>query len=144
MEWSCEKHVIGHVKVTCWSCDEAISDTETPPFYTALIDNSECMGREDDVSSQLDTLREQWDALLTQISEKTRKLLEANQQQQFNEAAKDLDFWLGGVEAQLSSEEVGRDLAGTQSLLKKHQLVEADITAHEVCFSDLLRAYDPL
>ena len=84
------------------------------------------------MSSQLETLREQWDALLAQISEKMQKLREANQQQQFNEAAKDLDFWLGGVGAQLSSDEIGRDLAGTQNLLKKHQLVEADITAHEV------------
>ena len=36
------------------------------------------------------------------------------------------------VEAQLSSEDRGRDLAGVQNLLKKHQLLEADITAHEV------------
>ena len=36
------------------------------------------------------------------------------------------------VEAQLSSEDCGRDLAAVQNLLKKHQLLEADITAHEV------------
>ena len=43
-----------------------------------------------------------------------------------------MDFWLGEVEAQLSSEDVGRNLAGVHSLLKKHSLVEADISAHEV------------
>lgn len=32
----------------------------------------------------------------------------------------------------LSSEDCGHDLASTQNLLKKHQLVEADITAHQV------------
>ena len=36
------------------------------------------------------------------------------------------------MEAQLSSEDCGRDLAAVQNLLKKHQLLEADITAHEV------------
>ena len=36
------------------------------------------------------------------------------------------------VEAQVSSEDVGHDLAAVQSMLKKHHLLEADITAHEV------------
>ena len=35
------------------------------------------------------------------------------------------------MEAQLSSEDYGRDLAGVQNLLKKHQLVEMDISARE-------------
>lgn len=36
------------------------------------------------------------------------------------------------VEASLSHDDYGRDLASVQNLMKKHQLVEADITAHEV------------
>ena len=36
------------------------------------------------------------------------------------------------VEASLSQDDYGRDLASVQNLIKKHQLVEADITAHEV------------
>ena len=43
-----------------------------------------------------------------------------------------LSFCLVQVESQLSSEDCGRDLAAAQNLLKKHQLLEADITAHEV------------
>lgn len=35
------------------------------------------------------------------------------------------------VEAQLSSEDCGHDLAGVQNLLKKHQLVEQDVLARE-------------
>lgn len=38
------------------------------------------------------------------------------------------------VEASLSHDDYGRDLASVQNLIKKHQLVEADITAHEVGF----------
>jgi spectrin alpha len=34
------------------------------------------------------------------------------------------------VEAVLASEDLGRDLSGVKFLLKKHQLVEADIDVH--------------
>lgn len=68
---------------------------------------------------------------MEKIEEKTQKLREANQQQQFNEAVNDMDFWLGEVEAQLSSEDCGRDLAGVQNLLKKHQLLERDVQARQ-------------
>jgi hypothetical protein len=37
----------------------------------------------------------------------------------------------------LASEEYGKDLASVQNLLKKHQLLEADVAAHEVCVFQL-------
>lgn len=64
---------------------------------TALIDNSDCIGHEAEVINYVKDLREQWEGILEKINEKTQKLREANQQQQFNEAAKDLDFWLSEV-----------------------------------------------
>ena len=100
----------------------------------ALIDNNECVGCEAEVSNHIEGLEEQWAELLDKIAEKGQKLREANQQQQYNEAVKDIDFWLGGLEAQLASEDCGRDLAAVQNLLKKHHLLEADIAAHEVHF----------
>lgn len=36
------------------------------------------------------------------------------------------------MEALLASEDYGKDLASVNNLLKKHQLLEADISAHEV------------
>lgn len=36
------------------------------------------------------------------------------------------------VEAQLSSDDLGSDLSGAQSLLKKLQMSESDIAAHKV------------
>ena len=90
------------------------------------------MGCEAEVSNHIKNLEEQWRDLLDKIAEKGQKLREANQQQQYNEAVKDIDFWLGGLEAQLGSEDCGRDLAAVQNLLKKHQMLEADIAAHEV------------
>lgn len=59
------------------------------------------------------------------------KLKEANKQRTYIAAVKDLDFWLGEVESLLTSEDAGRDLASVQNLMKKHQLVEADIQHHE-------------
>lgn len=37
---------------------------------------------------------------------------------------------LAQVESLLTSEDSGKDLASVQNLMKKHQLVEADIQAH--------------
>lgn len=59
------------------------------------------------------------------------KLKEANKQRTYIAAVKDLDFWLGEVESLLTSEDAGKDLASVQNLMKKHQLVEADVHAHE-------------
>ena len=36
------------------------------------------------------------------------------------------------MDALLASEDYGKDLASVNNLLKKHQLLEADISAHEV------------
>ena len=44
----------------------------------------------------------------------------------------------------LASEDHGKDLASVQNLLKKHQLMEADIAAHEVCLHSLSGAIMPL
>lgn len=43
-------------------------------------------------------------------------------------------IFLFKVEASLSQDDYGRDLASVQNLIKRHQLVEADIAAHEVRF----------
>lgn len=66
-------------------------------LIAALIENNECVNHEAEVSGFTDSLKEQWEVLLEKIEEKTQKLREANQQQQFNEAVNDMDFWLGEV-----------------------------------------------
>ncbi|XP_065916481.1 spectrin alpha chain, non-erythrocytic 1-like [Dysidea avara] len=102
-----------------------------------LIDNRQCAGSDPEVRQRIDALNDQWEGLLAKSNEKTQKLKEANQQQLFNTGVKDLDFWLGEVEALLSSEDIGKDLASVQNLLKKHQFIEDDIAAHEDRISDL-------
>jgi hypothetical protein len=65
------------------------------------------------------------------------KLKEANRQRTFIAAIKDLDFWLGEVESLLNTDDHGKDLASVQNLMKKHQLVEADIMSHEDRIKDM-------
>ena len=45
---------------------------------------------------------------------------------------KDLDFWLEDMETKMASEDLGKDMASVNALLKKHQHHEADMMAHEV------------
>jgi spectrin alpha len=59
-------------------------------------------------------------------------------------AIRELDFWLGEVESLLTSMDYGKDLASVQNLIKKHQLVEADIEAHRHHIRDMNNQADYL
>ncbi|XP_013775722.1 spectrin alpha chain-like isoform X2 [Limulus polyphemus] len=109
-----------------------------------LIDKHRCADSEDAVKARLVSIADQWEYLTQKSSEKSMKLKEANKQRTFNAAVKDIDFWLGEVESLLKSEDSGKDLASVQNLIKKHQLVEADITAHEDRIKDMNSLADSL
>ncbi|XP_063792527.1 spectrin alpha chain, non-erythrocytic 1 isoform X4 [Pseudophryne corroboree] len=110
----------------------------------SLIDRGACAGSEDAVKVRLGALADQWQFLVQKSAEKSQKLKEANRQQNFNTGIKDFDFWLSEVEALLASEDYGKDLASVNNLLKKHQLLEADISAHEDRLKDLNGQADSL
>jgi len=109
-----------------------------------LIDRKKCSGSEEAVQDRLQKISEQWQLLTQKTSEKSMKLKEANRQRTFIAAVKDLDFWLGEVEALLTTDELGKDLSSVQNLMKKHQLVEADIIAHEDRINDMNAQADSL
>ncbi|GAV01441.1 hypothetical protein RvY_12154 [Ramazzottius varieornatus] len=109
-----------------------------------LLDKGGASGSETAVEQRLKAVAEQWELLTQKTSEKTFKLKEANKQRSFNAAVKDLDFWLGEMEALLSSDEYGKDLPSVQNLLKKHNLIEADITAHDDRVTDMNAQADDL
>nr|XP_015222659.1 PREDICTED: spectrin alpha chain, non-erythrocytic 1 isoform X3 [Lepisosteus oculatus] len=110
----------------------------------SLIQRGACAGSEDAVKARLSALDDQWQFLVNKSAEKSQKLKEANKQQNFNTGIKDFDFWLSEVEALLASEDYGKDLASVNNLLKKHQLLEADISAHEDRLKDLNGQADSL
>ncbi|XP_046986663.1 spectrin alpha chain isoform X3 [Schistocerca americana] len=109
-----------------------------------LIDKHQCAGSEEAVQARLASIADQWEYLTQKTTEKTVKLKEANKQRTYIAAVKDLDFWLGEVESLLTSEDSGKDLASVQNLIKKHQLVEADIQAHEDRIKDMNAQADSL
>ncbi|EZA49654.1 hypothetical protein DMN91_005852 [Ooceraea biroi] len=109
-----------------------------------LIDKHQCAGSEDAVQKRLASIADQWEYLTQKTTEKSMKLKEANKQRTYIAAVKDLDFWLGEVESLLTSEDAGKDLASVQNLMKKHQLVEADIQAHEERIKDMNAQADSL
>lgn len=102
-----------------------------------LIEKNQCSGSEDAVQKRLTQIADQWEYLTQKTTEKSLKLKEANKQRTYIAAVKDLDFWLGEIESLLTSEDAGKDLASVQNLMKKHQLVEADIHAHEDRIKDM-------
>lgn len=109
-----------------------------------LIDKKQCSGSEDAVQKRLSQIAEQWEYLTHKTTEKSMKLKEANKQRTYIAAVKDLDFWLGEVESLLTSEDAGKDLASVVNLIKKHQLVEADIQAHADRIKDMNKQADSL
>ncbi|XP_013112769.1 spectrin alpha chain isoform X1 [Stomoxys calcitrans] len=109
-----------------------------------LIDKKQCSGSEDAVQKRLTQIADQWEYLTHKTTEKSLKLKEANKQRTYIAAVKDLDFWLGEVESLLTTEDSGKDLASVQNLMKKHQLVEADILAHEDRIKDMNKQADSL
>ncbi|RZC38147.1 EFhand Ca insen and/or Spectrin domain containing protein [Asbolus verrucosus] len=109
-----------------------------------LIEKRQCAGSEEAVQKRLESIADQWEFLTQKTTEKSMKLKEANKQRTYIAAVKDLDFWLGEVESLLTSEDAGKDLASVQNLMKKHQLVEADIQAHEDRIKDMNDQADSL
>jgi spectrin alpha len=102
-----------------------------------LVDNQQCGGSEGAVNDRIRKLLEEYEYLQVKSKEKREKLDEANRQRMYTAAVKDLEFWLGEVEHMLETDDYGKDLATVQNLVKKHQLLEADIKAHEDRIKDL-------
>lgn len=75
--------------------------------------------------------------MVQKSTEKSLKLKEASKQQTFNAGVKDIEFWLGLLENQLNNNDYGKDLASVQNLIKKHQLIEADLQSHEEQINEL-------
>ncbi|XP_071547281.1 spectrin beta chain, non-erythrocytic 5 isoform X4 [Panulirus ornatus] len=86
---------------------------------------------EQEIQARLDGLDSLWKQLQDSSQLKKDRLNEAYQALLFNRTLDDLESWMDDVETQLQSEDHGRDLTSVQSLLKKHQQLEADVAAHQ-------------
>uniref|UniRef100_A0A182PG07 Spectrin beta chain n=1 Tax=Anopheles epiroticus TaxID=199890 RepID=A0A182PG07_9DIPT len=82
------------------------------------------------VQEQLDIVENEWQKLREASREKKERLAEAYEALLFQRSMEDFNNWMDEVEAQLSSEDYGRDLASVHNLLKKHDMLEADVAHH--------------
>jgi spectrin alpha len=83
------------------------------------------------VQPRVDRLEELWGELSAQSADKSQKLKEARDQQQFNHGLDDLEFWLQETERVLQNTDLGKDLSSAKSLSEKHTILVADIAQHE-------------
>ncbi|XP_050686605.1 spectrin alpha chain-like [Eriocheir sinensis] len=86
---------------------------------------------EQEIQARLDGLDTLWKQLQDSSLLKKERLHEAYQALLFNRTLDDLESWIDDTENQLQSEDHGKDLTSVQSLLKKHQQLEADIASHQ-------------
>ncbi|XP_058129165.1 spectrin beta chain, non-erythrocytic 1 [Anopheles coustani] len=102
---------------------------------TAIIEEGESLINaehyaSDLVQEQLDILESEWQKLQEASREKKERLAEAYEALLFQRSLEDFNNWMDEVESQLSSEDYGRDLASVNNLLKKHDMLEADVAHH--------------
>ena len=83
-----------------------------------------------EIQARLDALEALWRQLQDETSLKKRRLHEAYQALLFQRTLDELDAWMDEVESQLASEDHGDSLTAATNLLKRHQLLEADINSH--------------
>ncbi|CAL8071830.1 unnamed protein product [Calicophoron daubneyi] len=83
-----------------------------------------------EIGAHLEQLDDTWSRLMEAMNSKKKNLDQANRQQQFMRNIEDTELWLSEVEAQISSDDVGRDLNGVMNAQKKHNLLESDVVAH--------------
>lgn len=74
------------------------------------------------VQEKLAWLKSTWAELESTTQTKAKCLFDANKAELFTQSCADLDKWLGGMEAQLQSDEYGKDLTSVNILLKKQQV----------------------
>ncbi|XP_038624269.1 spectrin alpha chain, erythrocytic 1 isoform X1 [Tachyglossus aculeatus] len=97
----------------------------------SLVERGACEGQESTVEERLESLTEQWHDLLDKTKDKGQKLNEASRQQRFNTGIRDFEYWLSEAETLLAMKDYARDLASAGNLLKKHQLLQTEMSARE-------------
>ncbi|XP_067877956.1 spectrin beta chain, non-erythrocytic 1-like isoform X6 [Heterodontus francisci] len=76
------------------------------------------------VEEKLSNLHRLWDDLESTTKTKAQCLFDANRTELFTQSCADLDTWLDNLDAQLQSDDHGKDLTSVSILLKKQQMLE--------------------
>uniref|UniRef100_A0A8C0JB35 Spectrin beta, non-erythrocytic 2 n=1 Tax=Chelonoidis abingdonii TaxID=106734 RepID=A0A8C0JB35_CHEAB len=81
------------------------------------------------VKEKLGSLHQLWDELESTTKTKAQCLFDANRAELFTQSCSALEAWLAGLQAQLQSDDYGKDLTSVNILLKKQQM---DVREKEV------------
>ncbi|KAJ8308165.1 hypothetical protein KUTeg_013039 [Tegillarca granosa] len=81
----------------------------------------------DRIQGRIDEINQQWDSLIDLAAYRKKRLNEAVDFYQFFADADDVDAWMVDTLRLVSSEDVGKDEASVQSLLKKHKNYQTTI-----------------
>uniref|UniRef100_A0A8C0QRI7 Spectrin beta chain n=1 Tax=Chelonoidis abingdonii TaxID=106734 RepID=A0A8C0QRI7_CHEAB len=74
------------------------------------------------VKEKLGSLHQLWDELESTTKTKAQCLFDANRAELFTQSCSALEAWLAGLQAQLQSDDYGKDLTSVNILLKKQQV----------------------
>ncbi|XP_052105499.1 spectrin beta chain-like isoform X2 [Mytilus californianus] len=85
----------------------------------------------DKIQQRIDEINQQWDSLMDLAAFRKKRLHEAVDFYQFFADADDVDAWMMDTLRLVSSEDVGKDEASVQSLLKKHKEVTDELKNYE-------------
>lgn len=94
----------------------------------ALIDSKHYAAEE--IHKQLEMLETEWGKLQDASREKKTRLSQAYEALIFSRSLDEFNSWMDEIETHLSSEDYGKDLPAVNNLIKKHQVLEADIAHH--------------
>ena len=76
-------------------------------------------------------MADKWAALKAQCQDKGKKLSEANQQMELTRFVDDHDMWCQEMEKALQTTDCGKDLTSAQHLVKKHEVLAAEVASHK-------------
>lgn len=91
----------------------------------------------DKIQERIDEINQQWESLIDLAAYRKRRLNEAVDYYQFFADADDIDIWMLDTFRIVSSEDVGRDEASVQSLLKKHKDVTDELKNYQSVIESL-------
>lgn len=83
-------------------------------------------------------MNEQWEKLVKLSLQKKRRLKQAAGQHGYNKTVEDATNKLEEIERSLQSQKVGNDLRSCKDLLKKHQILETELSQWERKVEDLI------
>ena len=85
------------------------------------------------ITGRLSEIDNQWQNLVDLADLRKQRLNEAVDFYQFFADADDIDHWMVDTLRLVSSDDVGRDEANAQSLLKKHKVRDFDVWRFFIC-----------